>query len=124
MTDLNSIINSEDIIKMGGLPLNFFHEYRGAYFYTSVSYTDIDDIKSHIQSFIGRKVYKRFISNDSPPQKDFGVIVHAWYNFKTQSIDCYVAFHGPNGLKDTLTNPKSKPYILRCSLESLEILDI
>ncbi len=51
-------------------------------------------------------------------KKECGVVVHSWFDDKTQSFDCYVAFFGDSFPEDN--EPKEKPYILRYLCSTLD----
>ena len=51
---------------------------------------------------------------------EYGVVVHCWFEDEIGGYDCYVAFFGnelPTG------KPPKKPYILRYSSTSLNVVD-
>jgi hypothetical protein len=55
-----------------------------------------------------------------PNTGEYGIVVHCWYSTEIFDFDCYIAFFG-DSFPDKET--QCKPYILRYSAVSLEILE-
>ena len=68
-----------------------------------------------IIDLIGKKVKLK-----ATGETEYGVIVNAWFDKNLNIVDCYVALYDANR---NYGDKEYKPYILRYSLQSLEIIE-
>jgi len=54
---------------------------------------------------------------DGTGEKEYGIVVHSWFNEEIRAYDCYVAFFGSTFPENV---PNEKPYILKYASVSLK----